>query len=297
MVYEEGDSFIALPLLVRTMPPHLAPSAAFDATSVYGYAGPVYSDPGSLEALGERFRTAFSTAMEEQRAVTVFSRLHPLLPHNGVLDGLGERRLIGRTVSIDLTMSTEERRRRYRSNHRRDIRGLIRSGVRCLPDPKGNYLDDFERIYKETMARVSADESYFFDSAYFQALGETGSTPPLLLACVSEQRVVCAGIFLREGKTVQYHLSGTASNFYGKGTLKLLIDYASDWFQAQGAVILHLVGGIGGREDGLFHFKRGFSDALHDFWVWRWVVNPDIYATLPTGSPETEGFFPKYRIR
>jgi sugar O-acyltransferase (sialic acid O-acetyltransferase NeuD family) len=68
---------------------------------------------------------------------------------------------------------------------------------------------------------------------------------------------------------------------------------------------MHLGGGVGSREDSLFHFKMGFSDRRHMFPTWRWVVEPDAYRELcdrgVRGNVEhrvrwTSGeYFPQYR--
>jgi hypothetical protein len=67
--------------------------------------------------------------------------------------------------------------------------------------------------------------------------------------------------------------------------------------------VLHLGGGVGGADDALLHFKRGFSDRRHRFATWRWVVDPAAYRELcrSRGVPAAaaadlaRGFFPAYR--
>ena len=73
------------------------------------------------------------------------------------------------------------------------------------------------------------------------------------------------------------------------------------WAQAQGAAYMHLGGGLGGREDSLFHFKAGFSKQRADFFTYRVIADPSAYETLCARwqehhhAPLDETFFPAYR--
>lgn len=293
-VYRQGDDFIALPLVLRPLPPGLAADNLFDAASVYGYAGPIFSDLGVVEELGPGFRASLTDAMIRHRVITVFSRLNPLLEQRGGFGDLGEFRSVGQTVSIDLAVPSDRRLSEYRANHRRDIRRLIASGLTCYVDSGFDSLAEFERLYRDTMSRAGANDNYFFDSLYFKELIEAGTPPPELIVSSADGRIVCAGIFFRQHNVAQYHLSGTASDFRGKAPLKLLIHYAAERYGAEGLETLHLGGGVHGMDDALLHFKKGFSPRWHEFNVWQWVVDPVIYQEL-VPSPRLGAFFPEYR--
>jgi hypothetical protein len=291
--YYEGRDFIAIPLILRPLPAGVGEESQQDATSVYGYAGPVFSTPMAASKLGPGFRKALEVALVRHRVVTAFSRLHPLVDQRDVLEGLGEVRMVGDTVSLDLTMAPDERRRSYRANHRRDIRRLREASITCQTERSPETIAAFEQLYSETMARLNAAEQYHFESGYFRQLLSLPHAE--LMLCLFEDRIICAGIFLREGSTAQYHLSGTATEFYGRAPLKLMIDYAADWMGSSGVTTLHLGGGVGGRDDGLLNFKKGFSERVHQFSVWQWVVDSETYGRLAP-STDTGGFFPAYRI-
>ena len=80
-----------------------------------------------------------------------------------------------------------------------------------------------------------------------------------------------------------------------------MIDDMVAWAHARGNRVLHLGGGVGGREDSLFHFKQGFSDWLIPFYTWRIVVDEVRYrqamdVLAPTGDGgDRSGHFPAYR--
>ena len=75
-----------------------------DATSVYGYGGPVASHERTPEPVVRNFHAALRAALVERGVVAVFSRLHPLIAQDHSLAGLGDCCANGETVSIDLTL-------------------------------------------------------------------------------------------------------------------------------------------------------------------------------------------------
>jgi Acetyltransferase (GNAT) domain len=308
-VYTDGPYTIALPLLVRALAgwPGLAGGGTnwHDATSVYGYAGPIASHAGIPARVQEDFHAALRGALADARIVAVFSRLHPLLPQTRLLEGLGATPASGQTVSIDLTQPPEVQRAAYRKSHRNSIVRLQRLGVTCVEDWAAAHLDAFIQIYYETMRRVDAAEYYFFPCSYFEQLfGRLGATCHLF-ACLQGATFISGGIFTLCDGVAQYHLGGTLSAFLPLSPLKLLIDTVRLWAHAHGARVLHLGGGTGGAEDSLFWFKAGFSDRRHVFPTWRWIVVPEVYRSLCLARAawcEREGYdcpstdyFPQYR--
>jgi hypothetical protein len=308
-VYSKGPDLIALPLLLRPLElvPGLEQIGAgwWDATSVYGYAGPVVSHTDFPASALKDFQAALREALQERRIVTVFSRLHPLIPQRGLLSGLGECKSMGQTVSIDLTLPIDVQRARYRKDHKYGINKLKRLGVTCLNDQDKSYLNEFIDIYHETMCRVNAADNYFFDRMYFERLISAPGLDVQLFICLLENEAICGGLFMLCDGIVQFHLSGTRTEFRKLAPTKLLIDTVRLWANEHKLQVFHLGGGVGSQEDSLFRFKAGFSDQRQEFAVWCWVLLPDIYDQLcqekaqwnirnglKTASSE---YFPAYR--
>lgn len=307
-VYREGPYMIALPLLVRRIAEvrglEWMGQGWYDATSVYGYAGPVASAAELPAPVVQRFQEALRGALLEEGIVSVFSRLHPLIPQQALLQGVGEVAPMGRTVSIDLTQLPEVQWASYRRNHRQDITHLRRRGATCGPDAGQEAVAQFVRVYHETMDRVNADRAYYFDRRYFEDLLAGLGDAMQLLVCRLGSDVVCGGLFSLCRGIAQLHLAGTGSEFLRLAPMKLLIDAGRLWAWERGARALHLGGGVGGREDSLFAFKAGFSQQRHGFSVWCWVLRPGVYARLvkertrwaDTYGPATPAdYFPAYR--
>ena len=283
-VYREGDYCIAIPLLLRSIAKVLCHTRTGDgwrdATSVYGYAGPVASHSNIPESVLRGFRSALREALVERRIAFAFSRLHPLMSQAELLAGMGECVPVGKTVSMDLTLSTEMQRACYRKDYRRQVNKLRRLGVTCFHDRSKAHLDEFINIYHETMHRVGAREPYLFDHSYFERLTSMLGSNLHLFICQWEDRVLSGGLFLLCDGILQAHLVGSRSAGLAPSSTKLLFDTARLWANDHGVGVLHLWGGVGAQEDSLFFFKAGFSDRRHEFAAWTWVLFPHIHDQL-----------------
>jgi hypothetical protein len=302
--YCEADYTVALPLLLRPVDA-AAPEGWWDATSVYGYGGPVASHEQMPSAVVRNFHAALTDALIQQRVVAVFSRMHPLMAQAELLAGLGEYRPSGQTISIDLTLTEEEQRAQYNKSCRTSLRKLAQHGFIGLHDREKRYLPEFVEVYLETMRRVHAQSSYFFDEHYFNLLtGELGTASQLFVV-LKEGKVAAATICTICDGIVQDHLGGTRDEFLRFSPDRLVVDTERRWAKEAGARVFHLGGGVGAQEDSVFRYKAGFSDRRHTFFTWRWVIEPDVYTELCAEKARWNtanglqsvpaGYFPMYR--
>ena len=300
-----GNDFL-VPLLLHKPPPALAaPENWLDAISPYGYPTPLLHAAARPSAVLDDFLSVFKIVAAQHDIVSVFLRLHPLLP-------LGVRALRkhgtlvkhGRSVYLDFSASEAALDQQVRLNHKRDVRRLERLGFRVSLDAWSLY-DRFVPLYKQTMQRVAAEAFYFFPEAYFAALRQTlGNHLHLCTVHAPNDEVAAAGLFTTTGRFVQYHLSGTDDRFLHLSPLKLMMHHLGRWAKQQGYRFLHLGGGVGSRLDSLFHFKAGFSRLSADFYTYRMIINEERYRMLTSrhqaryrgkSSPSSVDFFPTYR--
>jgi carbamoyl-phosphate synthase large subunit len=309
LVYREGNHVIALPLLLRNLD-EVAVSTVIgtgwmDATSVYGYPGPIASAAVMPAAVIANFQAALRERLRTWRVVTVFSRLNSFLPQRPLLTGLGDFQ-VSQTVSIDLTLPISVQRSKYRRTLNKAIARLRQRGLTVVRDPEGSHFDAFVRIYHETMHRVEAEGRYFFPASYFAALRESLGSRLELFMCLDREKPVCGGLFGACHGILQGHLGGTLDEALHMAPMKLLYDEVRLWGSAQGFRVLHLGGGrTTDLDDPLLYFKRGFSDRFDEFAVWRWVVAPEQDALLCDANarrlasqglrPALANYFPAYR--
>ena len=308
-VFEKDGYMLAVPLLLRAIAgiPGLPTEAGewMDATSVYGYAGPLASHADVPVEIVHEFQDALTATLREQRVVTVFSRLHPLLPQSPFIAGLGDTHPNGLTISIDLTLPQEAQRAQYLTNARKRIDRHFRTGFSVERDEGFRTKPQFLAIYNETMRRVGASPGYFVDASYFDELSSAlGPSLELFYVRMPDGEIGAAGLFTLVGDIVQFHLSGTRDAALKLSLTGTLIDGVRKWASEAGAKAFHLGGGVGSRMDSLFEFKSGFSDRRHDFLTWRWIVEPEVHRQIQSvrerwlaanGFDTPSTFFPTYR--
>jgi hypothetical protein len=301
VIYRESPYTLLLPLVLRPVAevPGLEGASARDVTSVHGYAGPVVSHEDLPAEVHARFAAALRETLLDLSVVSAFSRLHPFLGQEPLLGGLGEVIDLGSTVSLDLRLSDEEQWAQYRHNHRRDILRLQRMGTTVVHDHDWSQNDAFAAMHDETLARVHAGATYRLDRSDLLLMRRELADTLHLLVCQRGDEMLCGGLFSVHGRFAQYHLGATPARFLRLAPMKLLIHQVRDWARQRGAGVLHLGGGVGAREDGLYHFKRGFSSRTHRFRVWHWVLDERRYrnlcARVRRPAEGKSGFFPAYR--
>ncbi len=293
--FKKDNHLIALPLIIRP----IKGTDYFDITSVYGYSGPV-SKNISYSFNNTQFITEFKEYLFNKKIVSVFSRLNPFINHQkDILKNLGDCEDLSSVVFIDLTNDIELQRQGYQ----RRIKSHINKSRRLCTIKKAQTQEEIEAfidIYYENMNRVDAEDSYYFDKDYFfKFLKCNDFKTDLLLAIDNETNQYISGVmFVKTNQIVQYHLSGTKTDFLNIMPVKMLIDEMRILATNKGYKYLNLGGGLGSKEDSLLRFKKSFSKELETFSLWKYIVNVDAYNKLSSKNEVTNtNYFPAYRSK
>lgn len=310
-VARQAQCYFFAPLIIRpiTSLPGIGDGPElFDATSLPGdpslIAGGGVSS-GSSAAFLNGALDAFVAGLREKRVVSCFLWLHPLwLPEEKSLRRAGHLTYHKLSVSIDLTLRSEELWKQIRGNHRRAIIRAWRVGQTARIDPRWERFGTFVEMYQETMRRVGAKDYWYLSPEYFEGLKDALSDR--LHLCVVEQKgeLVCAGLFSEVSGVIQYIYGASSTHALRDSPAKTMIHFMTMWAKDRGNHTLHLGGGVSS-EDDLFHFKIGFSPRIHPVASWRVVVDAPAYQRLTaawearTGATADgpDGFFPVYRKR
>ena len=295
IVYKKDNIIIALPLLVRK----IYHTNYYDATSVYGYAGPI-SKGITSEFNNKLFIEKVMSFFQENKIISVFSRLNPYINYQqDILKNFGSIVNQGKVVNIDLTLDTTIQRQNYQSRLKTQINKSRRHCIIKKADtPKD--LRDFIDIYYENMNRVQAEDHYYFNQEYFdKILTSKNFKAELLLALDKDSGVTIGGsLFVTTKNIVQYHLGATKNEFLDVMPAKLLLDEMRIIATKRGRQFFNLGGGLGGvHNDSLFNFKSSFSKDFKDFELWKLIINQKVYYELVEARKTTSiSFFPKYRF-
>ena len=296
-VYRNEQTLIALPVIKRT----IENSFYVDCTSVYGYAGPISNT--LFENLDEQiigdFIQSLLSFFEAENIVSVFCRLHPIINQQSVLHTMGGVHNNGKTVAIDLRSSLETQRLKYRRSIRQKVNQLRKKGFTVKVADTNAEIEEFIEIYFETMVKVNASASYFFDKEYFFGLLDAKDFDTKLILAYLDGKITSGLLLTFSNSIVQTHLAATRNEFLYEGPMKLLFDEATLIGREAGMDYVHLGGGVGGNEDSLFEFKAGFSDTFLEFNTWRYIANQSAYDQLvqeKCGEGDlTSTMFPLYR--
>jgi len=294
----DGTDHIAIPLIFREIPN----TDLFDATSVYGYCGPITNqlfENIPLELI-KYFQNQTTRYFKSNKVVTVFSRLHPLIDTTRIFEDFGTVRNVNQTITIDLTKDLDTQRRKYRKTLLYDINKLRSTNYNVVKASTKNEIERFVSIYIETMKRVESKESYFFDREYFTYFIENSCFKSDILLAVKDMEIAAGAIFTEINGIMQYHLAGTSNKFIRDAPMKLILDEARLMGTQRNLNYLHLGGGVGGSDkDSLFFFKSGFSKNKFDFKVWQMLVDEEKYELLSAGVDKdtSDNFFPLYRLK
>jgi len=308
-VYRSANGLVLHPFLMRRvndMSLFYDIDECWDITTSYGYGGPLYrlSGNGSLARLSQGFLKSFHTHCLEHRIVSEFARLHPLLDNQQLLPD--ENKVFHHeTLYIDLQQSEEDLWKGIRKGHKSSIKKAVRFQVKVVRDEDREYVQEFHKLYIETMRRQEASPSYFLPLSFFEdtlkLLGQYAS----LFVGLHDARVVTAAIILHYGDYAHYHFSGSDVDSLHLCSNHLLLYKVAKWAQQQGAKFFHLGGGLQ-PNDNLFMFKSGFSNKRAPFYTYRRIHDPGLYQRLVQRKLEDEElsrgrgtvgekFFPRYR--
>ena len=309
-VHQEGDRVFLWPYLLT---PTMGASGCHDVTSVYGYSGPVSSPDAEFVARGWQ---GLLDHWRMQCVVSAFTRFHPILGNHELVRGLRDAagrpvdeglRLCGSTVSLDLTIPPEEQVRRYQKVLRQEIRKSRESGFVTTLDEGWNHVEEFVAHYRSTMLRRNSRAAYLVDVAWVSEFRRCLGERARLFVTKFNGEVAGALIAIEYGPFLHAHLTGINSQLVAYSPLKVLLDDVRAWGATQGLKSFHLGGGLGGRADTLYEFKRKFSPLTHEFYTGSWILEPARYRELEAmhrrklaqmgidiGDP---AFFPIYRYQ
>lgn len=284
-----ADGDIALPLLLRPLPD----GRGWDATSSYGYGGPLSRTARDSTSFGD----ALDTWARTNGVVSTFLRLHPILDTARLVPPTAELVDFGSTVAWDVSAGRDLMTHMH-PHHRTSARRAVKVGLEVAVLPAPSSLDAFRKLYEATMQRQDADPFFFFPDSYWEGvLAHSATLEPVLVEGRLHGELVASLLCFAKQPWLHYHLSGSddIGRRIGATTRCLLV--AAEWAQNQGMTGFHLGGGVGGSStSSLFEFKHRFdpTGARLPFRIAKLVHDTDRYREL-AGTTSTSGFFPPWR--
>lgn len=300
-VVASENASICYPLLLRStnaLPFAAGPDDKWDSTTP-DFTGPLLT--GTDDRLVEAFPRRRDAVFQSEKIVAEFAHLHPWSAARAVLDpqGLVYDRDI---VWVDLTLDSEELwRKQLRYSTRKQIATSVKSGVRVFASSTDDHLHEFQRIYEGTMRRNHAQPSYYFPLNFYRAFHEELPENARFVFAEYKDQIVAAMLYLHDDTDVFGFLGGADAAFLSVRPMNAVIWSTIQSTREAGKKRLILGGGYKG-DDGILHFKSGFSPLRQPFHIYRRIHLEQDYAFLERQCREYyrvaelgPGYFPSYR--
>jgi len=257
--FRENDTHIAVPMLIGIE----------EVKSVYGYPGILSNNINGR--FPEDFHACFCDFLRRRDVDLLTIRQNPLFPTSSLLLDITKIDLVGFTVAIDLAQSEREQLAGMTKGHRYDIRKAEESGVRVWEDVGFNRIYEFVQAYNHSMLRCGANQYYFFPELYYTNLVNYLDGHVKLFFASKDKTILSTALFFVCNGIIQYHLSGTWSEYMHLNGAKAIVDHVRKWGKENRYKWLHLGGGLGASEESpLFRFKAGFSKIRLPYEIIRW---------------------------
>lgn len=288
---------VLYPYVLRKTPPAGDGETYYDIITPYGFNGPCVVDrnSGDLSALAAAFEQDFSRYCREHHIIAEYVRFSPWLKNVDVFGPFYTLRDNGQTVAIDLTVD-DIFRDEISSKRRNLIRAAQKKGVVVEFDETGETVEEFYRLYQNTIQKNEISSYYQFPLSFLQEHFRALGSHVCIANAKVDGKIISSSFLLQCGDHMHYHLSANDYTMTAYQGNSLLLYEAAKRGKAFGCKYLHL-GGVGTAEPTLMHFKLSFTHhGGMPFFVGSRVRNQQIFGELSakygTGRP---GYFPPYR--
>ena len=137
----------------------------FDWNTPYGYGGPISNVEILSEDNQEEFKKELYELATSRNVVSQFIRFHPLLQNQTVCSNSIENEYVKDTIYINLD-TTDDLMVQMDTKNRNLIRKAIKNNV-IIQHDGGEHIEEFMKIYSETMDRDNARDFYYFPESYY----------------------------------------------------------------------------------------------------------------------------------
>lgn len=283
-----------LPFAVRTVP--IGSAAVRDAITPYGYGG-AYVD-GSVDA--EWFWRQWDRWALTSDICGITIRSH--LFDDEVLPATGQKVTPLQNIVVDLTQDEERIWDNFEGRVRTDIRRGLKLGVSVAADEKCDGLDEFHRLYLETMASKGADAFYMFSKSSLETLVTSMGGRIALFHAYVDDRLVASEMQLMGTKNAYYFLSGSTDEGRRARANPVMKHEVMRWLKSKG-LSRYVLGGGMQAGDSLFRYKRAYSpQGVANFNVCFHESQPGVASNLTRqreveqpGWRPAQGYVPSYR--
>lgn len=278
--------------------------SAADIVTPYGYGGAFVWGNTNIPAITNQFWADFHNWAKKQNLVSEFIRFS--LFSDTLLNYPGKKEQKQPNIVRNLNLEENLLWMDFKQKVRKNVNKAKRSGVTIKLDATGENLDDFLRLYEDTMIRRNASEGYYFPRSYFEQIHQTLAGQFMYFHAIHNEKIISTELVLVSAENVYSFLGGTDSNSFNLRPNELLKYEIIIWAKTHHKHQFILGGGYES-EDGIYQYKLGFApEGIIQFYVGHRVLNPDLYEKLVNNKialikskgyewVPNQNYFPMYR--
>jgi len=300
-LYKESSETFFFPYIKRRV--STTDADIYDFETAYGYGGPVATSlsQGFLESAWQAF-------LSYGRSCGIFAgliRFHPLFQNQKFADTPSiEIQFVRQTVMMTLDSTEEIIWSRYKQDARKNVNKAVKNSVEIQLTEGPKALQQFARLYAQTMNDVSADEFYRFGDDYFQRIGEKLDGYYKVFLAHHDGKQIGGALTLNGDNLVHLHLSATDKGTRHFGTASLL-RHSAIMANLHNMTTFHFGGGVTNQpDDSLLRFKQAFSTEHCQYHIGKVTVDSAVYREVcakwdeanPDKKDRYDSIFLKYRF-
>lgn len=265
------DRFLIYPFLKR----EINNSQLFDIITPYGYSAYYINGDSSIV---ETFFEEFDLYCKKNNIVSEFMRFHLFQSNPSTYNG--EVLKAHENLYVDTTQKIEEIYSKYHRSVRKNIRKSKETGCKVIIDEKGKYLNEFYRIYINTMERNNANSYYFFEKSFFEAFQQNLPKNISFMHVFYDGAIIATELVLYSKFYAYSFLGGTEEKYFKVRPNDYLKHEIINW-ACEKSLKKYVIGGGYSENDGIYNYKKKFTDSPElDFFVGRKIILRDFYYTL-----------------
>lgn len=276
-VFEKEKDFALYPFLKNSVNSlgYILKKQYFDIQGVYGYNG-VISTTNSLD-FRISFYNAFHEFIKNENIIAEFTRFHPLINNVAFSEDFLDIYFDRKTVYVNLSKSIESIESSFSSSTNRAIRKAQKSELSLRVFQNTQFMEEeFIEMYIETMQRVNSNAYLYFNKEYFDRLFKLKNIIQFMVEY--NKKPIASSICFYSKEYFHYHLGASKKDYLNHRPNDFLFKRMISFSKLKNCKYIHFGGGSTSFDnDGLYRFKKGFSNDSSNFCIGKKIHNHDVY--------------------
>lgn len=266
----------------------------FDFSSPYGYGGFLIEGTETKEIMNKYDEYCLNDGI-----VSEFVRFHLFNKAETYYNGSVIKKYDNIVRNLDI--SIEDIQKDFEYKVRKNLNRANQSGLYLEIDQTGQNLNDFLKIYYETMEKNNAKEYYYFKEDFFKQVHRMKGNFVYFYVFDKNGNRIATELVLYSKDYCYSFLGGTNPEYFSLRPNDFLKFEIIKWAKEE-KIKYFVLGGGYGPNDGIFRYKKSLAPhGIYSFYIGKKIINQNKYNYLVEMKKKLEiveartDFFPEYR--